>query len=221
MADFDRSETNTIEIDDLQPDADQALLLTPSIDITQNTTSFTVEGRSLGYMESENCRGKFKSRYNIDDKTFDEILPNLRMIDDILYYKGRDRGGNPVNVLIENMSGGVYALSTIENKVRGTSFAPAIERFELSRLGTRPKVQGQPIEQTVVNRQLITFDNQVFGLSDAQCLDDLRTINADLEAEGEPTLDNVDVNRIVNSEIGEQTVKRVGWINSYSQKHRE
>jgi len=67
------------------------------------------------------------------------------MIDDKLYYEGRDGDGDSVNVLIEDTHGGVYALSTLENRTGGTSFARAIEMFELSRLGARPKVQNQPI----------------------------------------------------------------------------
>jgi len=45
--------------------------------------------------------------YNINSETFNELIPNLRMIDKKLYYEVRDRHGKPVNVLIEDKNGGV------------------------------------------------------------------------------------------------------------------
>jgi len=70
----------------------------------------------------ESYRDKFKKMYRINDETFNELIPTVRMIDNTLYHEGRDRRGNPVNALTEDKSVGIYALSTIESKRGGTSF---------------------------------------------------------------------------------------------------
>jgi len=196
-----------MEMNEISLVNDEQPSLNTSRDITENETDFSQDGSSMGgldYKAIEGFRNKFKSKYNIDDETFDELRKNLIMIDDKLYYKGRNGSGDPVNVLIEGIRTKVYALRTIENMEGGTRFACAIEMFELSRPGARTKVQNQPkqpVEPTVVNRQPIehepidkSFDNPVFDDEDddelTQRLTDFRTINEDLEATGEPPLDS-------------------------------
>jgi len=156
----------TILPSDVDPlDDDPSEDLSP-IDITQNYPGFSVGSQQessfstpVESMLVESYRDKLKKMYRINDETFNELIPNLRMIDNKLYYEGRDRHGNPVNILIEDKSGGVYTLSTIESKRGGTSFIRTIETFELSQRSKRPTVQEQPIKPTVVDRQTISYDN--------------------------------------------------------------
>jgi len=78
----------------------------------------------------------------------------------------------------------LYPLNSL--KIKGaTEFKNIIRGGR--RLSERPTVQEQPIEPTVVDRQSVTFDNSTF---DDKGDDELRTIDADLKAAGEPPLES-------------------------------
>jgi len=137
------------------------------------------------------------------------------MIDNKLNYGGRDRRGNPVNVLIEDKSGGVYALSTVKvvlvlyaqlkRSKRPTVQEQPIEPTVVDRqtisdnnldieqaeqLIQPTGFSEQPVESTVVDRQSMTFDNPMFDEVADDQLDALTAIDSELETAGEPPLES-------------------------------
>jgi len=128
--------------------------------------------------------------YNVDAYTFEVLEPNLKRDGSDLLYKGSDKSGNTVYIVISNKSGGVYSLKSIKNRKGGASFTNIIEENQPPDWKPPPKRSikqpSQPIKQTVVHRQPIINPND----DDAQSTAELTDVNADLRAEGEPELDS-------------------------------
>jgi len=111
----------------------------------------------------------------IDDKTFDALRLNLNRRDGNLYYEASQ---------ISRKNGkGLLALASVKGK-GATEFRNIIRGGQQR---VHPKVQEQPVEPTVVDRQSVTFDNPTFDDKDD---DELRIIYTDLEAAGEPPIES-------------------------------
>jgi len=104
MADYD---PNAFEMnEDVIPPDDEDTLLTPSADITQNETSFTTPESSQENQLIDSYRDSFKSKYGIDEGTFDTLRLNLKFRGNKLYYE---------DAQITRKDGkGLYALSSIK-----------------------------------------------------------------------------------------------------------
>jgi len=201
---FDRLETNELEMgtiftnDDYQPP-----LLNPSTDITQHTTDFTTTSTSSwrAGVESDidrTYKEEIMDKYEIDENSYRDLRKKLRIKERKLYFVGKSGHNANIDVLIEDTRGGVYkptsALGPNDSKVGVSNFDKTIKKYQRETLERRSQaLRGNnlppPLETTVINRQPITFNNPAFDDEVTQRLTNLRTINADLEAAGEPPLD--------------------------------
>jgi len=185
----------------------------PIDDITQNDpgfsgesqqeTNFTTPEWDINRTRIDMYREKFMTTYGIDDATFNLLKEDLVFKDKKIYYKSK----SGVLVLLSGKIKELVALSSITGKgaTEFRNIVTGVQR-ELASRRQASQQRASQLRESKITRQPITFDNPAFEDVDddelTQRLTDLRTINAELRAEGEPELDSY-VHRETLREMGD------------------
>jgi len=168
----------------------------PHIDITHNDpgfsggsqqeTSFITPEGSQASRWIESYRYSFKSKYGIDDNTFDTLRLNLNRRGNKIYFKNLSLSFDDGRKLYSLNSLKSTGAAEFKNIIRGEQGRVQARSIEGARRSKQPTVQEQPIEPTVVDGKSMTFDIPAFDDGDddelSQRLTDLRTINAEFRS---------------------------------------